>query len=148
MNELDIFGAAGPATREGLVALQDVIRNDPEVEEIAVPPEPEHFFAKGLYGRKLDMLSNTVVVGRIHRHEHLAVLLSGSVTIASEFGTEYLEAPQVIVGKAGTKRALFNHTDVSFMTFHATEETDPEVLWETMACDSYKEFDRMLEKLV
>jgi hypothetical protein len=88
--------------------------------------EPNHYFAEGMYGRELAIPANTVVVGKIHRHEHLVMLVKGDVTISTEHGMKRMQAPHVWVSRAGEKRALFTHADCVFVTVHlnASNTTD------------------------
>lgn len=83
-----------------------------------VQMEPRHYFADGMYGRVLPIPADTVVVGKIHRHEHLVALIKGEATINTDRGMERIRAPHVWISKPGAKRALVTHTDCEFMTTH------------------------------
>lgn len=91
-------------------------------EQIEVPVE--HFFAPGVYGRMMIAKAGTVLVGKTHKHAHLAMLLEGEVSIVSKYGTATYKAPYIINVNAGDKRAFAALTDVKWITIHATEETD------------------------
>ncbi len=80
--------------------------------------EPRHYFAEGMYGRVLPIPADTVVVGKIHRHEHLVALIKGEATINTDRGMERIRAPHVWISQPGAKRALVTHTDCEFMTCH------------------------------
>lgn len=100
-------------TMPAMKRLQSFLAPMPQVEM-----EPRHFFADGMYGRVLPIPAGTVVVGKIHRHEHLVALIKGEATINTDRGMERITAPHVWVSKAGAKRALITHTDCEFMTAH------------------------------
>lgn len=79
---------------------------------------PQHYFADGMYGRLLPIDAGMVVVGKMHRHEHLVILLSGKCVISTADGMRRFTGPQVWVSKPGEKRALVTLTDCVFMTTH------------------------------
>lgn len=100
---------------------QDYLAQFPQVEM-----EPQHRFADGMYCRNLPIPADTIVVGKIHRHEHFVVLTKGSATINTDKGMETITAPHTWVSKPGAKRILKTITDCEFMTFHLnpTNTTD------------------------
>ncbi len=107
-------------TMERIQALQAEVAKYPQLTL-----EPEHFFAPGMYGRRLDIPAGSVVVGKVHRHDHLVMLMQGKAEIATPDGQRVtVKGPSVWVSKAGTKRAIYTHTDCAFFTTHATDETD------------------------
>lgn len=79
---------------------------------------PEHYFAEGMYGRELSIPAGTVVVGKMHRHEHLVQLLAGEATVYTDKGMERIRGPKTWVSPPGVKRALVTHTDCVFFTVH------------------------------
>lgn len=91
-------------------------------EQIDIPIE--HFFSEGMYGRHMTVPQDGVVVGKVHKHAHLAILLEGTVRVSSKYGTAVYSAPYVINVNAGDKRAFYAVTQVKYMTVHATSETD------------------------
>ena len=69
----------------------DVVRNVQQqitdnAELIDVPVV--HHFAPGVYMRQMDAKAGTLVVSKMHRTEHMNILLSGSLTVATENGIE------------------------------------------------------------
>lgn len=95
-------------------------------EQIDIPVE--HFFSEGLYARHMTVEEDGVVVGKVHKHSHLAILLEGTVRVSSKYGTALYSAPYVINVNAGDKRAFYAVTRVKYITVHATNETDLEKL--------------------
>jgi hypothetical protein len=100
-------------------ALQGALAGMPQVETGLA-----HYFATGMYMRECSIPADTVVVGKLHRHDHPVMLIKGSATIATDEGVETIHAPKVWISKAGAKRALVTHEDCVFVTVHATHETD------------------------
>lgn len=101
-----------------------------------------HHFAPGVYLREFRTFEDTVLVGKTHRHEHLFVLLEGKCTVATEGEAITLEAPYIGKSPAGVKRALHTHTDIIWVTIHATEETDVAKIeeWLVVPDDEVREF--------
>jgi len=93
----------------------------------------DHFFSDGIYARKMTAPASALLVGKTHLHNHLAILLKGQVAIHSRNGIAIYQAPYVINVLAGDKRAFFAVTEVEWITIHATEETDLDVLEENLA---------------
>lgn len=87
-----------------------------------IPNDPRHWFADGMYGRELPIQADAFVVGKIHRHEHFTLLLSGTATINTDKGMETITGPHIWVSPPGAKRALYTHTDCVFFTVHLNHE--------------------------
>lgn len=89
---------------------------------------PVHHFAAHAYGRELFIPADAVVVGKIHKHEHLVLLAAGEATINTDRGVERIVGPKMWVSPPGAKRILYTHTDCTFFTFHVSDSTDLDVL--------------------
>lgn len=85
-------------------------------------PETNHYFHGGMYCREVYRDAGVLVVGAVHKKEHLYVIVSGTVRISQE-GERAVElsAPAVIKSMPGTKRAVLSLTPVTCMTFHVTD---------------------------
>lgn len=92
----------------------------------------DHFFSDGIYMRVMTLEPSTLLTGKTHKHNHLAILLEGQVAVHSRQGTAVFEAPYIVNVLAGDKRAFFSVTKVKWATVHATEETDLELLEQTL----------------
>lgn len=103
-----------------------------------------HHFAPGVYLREFRCFENTLLVGKTHRHEHLFVLLEGKCEVATEDGPQLLEAPYIGKSPSGVKRALYTHTDIIWVTIHATDETDVSKIeeWLVVPDDEVRDFRR------
>lgn len=102
--------------------VQKQLSESPDVIDVPV----QHHFAPGVYMRQMDAAAGTLVVSKMHRTEHMNILLKGSLTVATENGIELLKAPCVLKSMPGTKRIGYFHEDSSWITVHPTEETDLE----------------------
>lgn len=91
-----------------------------------------HFFAPGLAARKIELLAGTVLVGAIHKVEHLAVLAKGRLLLVTDEGTTEVSAGNVIRVRPGMKNAATALEDSAWINFFPTDETDPDRLVEIM----------------
>lgn len=73
------------------------------------------------YARQMFIPKGTLIIGKIHRHAHHNFLMSGRVSVATEFGTKFMDAPAVFVSEPGLKRAVYAETDVIWVTVHLTK---------------------------
>jgi hypothetical protein len=84
-----------------------------------------------MYVRELFVPKDTFLVGEAHRTSFFNVLIKGKILVATEDGdTKILEAPWTGVTEIGTKRAGYAVEDTTWLTFHVTEEKDPEKIKE------------------
>lgn len=83
-----------------------------------------HHFAPNVYLRQMDAPAGAIVVSKMHRTEHMNILLKGSLSVITEHGIEYLKAPLILKSGAGTKRIGYFHEDSSWVTVHPTELTN------------------------
>lgn len=107
----------------------------------------KHSFANGICVREIFLPKGSLLTGKIHREDHPNFILSGEVTVVTEFsGIERLKAPVSMISKAGTKRLVFCHEDTWWVTIHRTEETDGSKITETITVLTYEEFENLLKE--
>ena len=113
--------AAVPAipTPEQIWALQAEMAKLPQVE---LPTE--HYFSGGMYCRKLSRPAGTLIVGKVHKRDHLFLCAAGSISVWTEQGMKVLGPGDVVESKAGTKRATLALEDSIGITIHKTDLTD------------------------
>ena len=122
--------------------VQQQIQDNAELIDVPV----EHHFAPGVYMRQMNAKAGTVVVSKMHRTEHMNILLSGSLTVATENGIELLKAPVVLKSMPGTKRIGYFHEDSTWITVHPTNETDLNLI-EQQVIVPESEIDQFLASL-
>lgn len=105
------------AMRDKVLNLEAHAREFPQVE-----PVTNHYLADGLYARELIHPPGVLIVGRVHKREHLFIVTKGSVDVALDDGAKTLTAPCVLVSSPGTKRALFSLEGATYMTVHKTNK--------------------------
>lgn len=111
--------------REKILAFEESIRHVLHEQQLEGADCPlTHHFAPGAYGREILLPKDSLVVGKIHRHAHLNMLMKGRVSVATEQGVETFSAPRVFVSLPGTKRVVYAHEEAIWVTVHVTTETD------------------------
>ncbi len=108
-------------TREAVVRLQREMEKLPQVE---LPTE--HHFADGMYCRVLFRPAGTLIVGKVHRKEHLYIVCHGTIRVTTDEGVKEIVGPKIIVSSPGTKRAVLALTDATCLTVHRTDSRDVE----------------------
>lgn len=126
------------SVREQLYSLQASMVGLPEVE-----CPLQHVFAPGAYARTIFIPAGSVIVGKIHKHQHLNILSQGEVQVLTESGgVEHLRGPLTMVSPAGTKRAVYALTDVVWTTIHLTNETDLAKIEDETIAKTYEEYEQ------
>jgi hypothetical protein len=98
----------------------------------------------GTYAREMFIPKDTLIIGKIHRHQHLNFIMKGKVSVATEFGKKYFEAPCIFVSEVGLKRAVYAEEDTIWVTVHMTEHSGEENLSkieEEVISPSYEEMN-------
>jgi len=80
------------------------------------------------YAREMTIPKGTVIIGKIHRHEHLNFISKGKVVVATEFGEKEYVAPCTFISEVGLKRAVYALEDTLWTTVHMTEHRGEENL--------------------
>lgn len=109
-----------------------------------------HHFAPGVYLREIFMPAGAVVIGKIHKTEHLNLIERGSCSIVHADGTtERLSAPCTFVSRPGVQKVLYIHEDCVWKTIHPTPERDLEALERELIepDEAYPALDRTCERL-
>jgi len=112
---------------DAIYRLQAEMSKMPQVE---LPTE--HFFADGMYCRTLFRPAGTLIVGKVHKKEHLYIICQGTIQVTTDNGMEEITGPKVIVSKPGTKRAVLALTDATCLTVHRTDNKDLETIEEEL----------------
>ena len=107
------------ATQDSIYKLQDIIKDMPQVTG-----QTRHHFSDGMYARELFIPAGTVVVGALHKSQHLYMVVKGKCKVSSQYETVEIEAPYIGETIPGTKRVIYAETDCIWIGFIPTELTD------------------------
>ena len=94
------------------------------------------------YARLMFIPKGTLIIGKIHRHQHLNFILKGKVSVATEFGKKYFEAPCTFISEVGLKRAVVAEEDTIWTTVHLTQyasEADLDKIEDEVIAPTYEE---------
>ena len=80
------------------------------------------------YAREIKLPKGSLVIGKIHRHQHLNFITQGKVIVYTEFGLKHLDAPCTFVSEVGLKRAVYVVEDTLWTTVHLTKFNSEEEL--------------------
>lgn len=97
-------------------------------EHLDVDALTTHHFSDGVYMRELLIPAGHVCVGKIHRAEHLNILLRGTIAVLTEHGVRELTGPCIIKSNAGIKRAGYAVTDTVWMTVHPNPDNEQDLM--------------------
>jgi quercetin dioxygenase-like cupin family protein len=106
-----------PTLTDKVLTAERMMRDMPQVEL-----KTTHYFADGIYAREVFRPAGTVIVGKVHRKEHLYIVTQGRVRVVMDDDMKEYAAPAVIVSKPGTKRAVYAIEDSVCMTVHRSKK--------------------------
>lgn len=128
-----------PHIRESIHSLETTMKACPDSFDTL---EVMHHFTDGIYCRTVLMHAGELIVGKIHKREHIVVVSAGrAMVISEEFGAKEIVAPCVFKSPPGVKRALQILEDCVWTTIHKNETNteDMSVLEEELIAKEYSE---------
>ena len=131
--------------RRGILALQDLMMDMPEEDKFDLDALTQHFFAPGVYARMFFIEKDSVVVGKLHKTEHLNIICKGKCSVSTEDGPLILEGPCIVNSRPGIKKAVFALEDTTWITIHVTDETDLDKIEKQVIAKDYDEMDSILK---
>lgn len=138
------------ARRGAILQIEEILQQLPTRYDAPV----HHMFAgvgqgrsHGVYARFWYGKAGSMHVSKIHRTQHFALIVSGDVSVADERGAKRYHGPELLITQPATKRMLVCHTDVLWVTFHATDTTDVDEIERQIIAPDFSEFsnDRVKE---
>lgn len=120
--------------RESVTELAEGLKQYPQ-EELPV----QHEFLEGIYMRTVFMKAGLIVIGKIHKQEHVAIISKGHATVVTEHGVVEMKAPFMFKSPPGVRRALLIHEDMVWTTVHRSEHTDLEKLEEQLIAKDFND---------
>lgn len=131
--------------RAGILAFEERLKSCPEavIGDSDICPL-NHDFCDGLYVRDMQIPAGMRIVGKIHKKDHLVILLQGEILVATEEGVVHLTAPQYFTSPPGVKRAALTLTETVWVTVHhnPTNTRDLAKLEKQLIAKDFDSFDR------
>jgi|TARA_R100000455_G_C6219128_1_gene84169 hypothetical protein len=126
--------------REKIAEFEQVVNAHPAKLQAVHKINPtKHSFADGQYIREIFNPAGLFIVTKIHNKAHPFFLMQGEMSIFSQDGIERISAPYHGITQAGTKRAIYTHTECVFVTVHATDKLNIEDIEEEVIAKSFED---------
>jgi hypothetical protein len=125
--------------RDQVMALESLMLDMPQAPGM----DTDHFFAGGMYCRRMKIPKDTVIVSKVHKTEHFFIGCVGELHVAGQ-GENYVIRPgDVVPSPIGTKRIVYALTDVVVMTVHKTDKViaDEDLEEEMVEIDPRAKYD-------
>jgi hypothetical protein len=125
--------------RDKVLALQEFMAQMPQAPGFTT----NHFFAGGMYCRKMYIPKDSLIVSKVHKTEHFFIGCVGELHVAGQ-GDNYVIRPgDIVPSPIGTKRVVYALTDVVVLTVHKTDllEADQDLEKELMETDPLSKYD-------
>jgi len=119
MNLPEIIELPHVPTRAEINRLQGEMMKLPQAEL-----KTEHYFANGMYARKVWRPAGCLIVGKVHKHEHFFMLMEGALIVWTDQGMKEIQSGTILTSKPGTKRVTLALKDSIGLTVHRTELKD------------------------
>ena len=115
-----------------------------------------HSFAPHVYLREITMPEGAFIIGREHTTEHFNIILTGRASVLMDGVVHEIQAPCIIKSNAGVRKILYIHETMRWATVHPTDETNIEILEETLTVktpafrdhEMRKQFEDFQKKLI
>jgi len=128
-----------------LGTMPEILRIEKEIEKMPQVTLPvEHYQVDGVYVRSLFLPAGTLLTGKIHNFENIAILAQGTIRVSNGTDAYVLTAPHIMVDKPGVKRIGYAETDVTFITVHKTANTEIDDIEKELVSDTFEEYEQQL----
>ena len=108
----------------------------------------KHTFADGIYVRQMTIEKGEIILGAIHKHLHVWLLLSGHITVLTEDSLKEYIAPCTVLSTPGVKRVIYGNEESIFTNVHKnpTNTEDIKELEKQIVALNYKEYEEYINK--
>lgn len=130
-------------TEDKMLSIEGALKGK-EIEKLC---PLKHSYGDGCYIRQIFMPKGTLITSKIHKITHPYFVMTGKASVATEDGVELIKAPYQGMTQAGTKRALYIHEDMIWITVHVTDETDLDKIEEEIIAKDFHEYDSLVDSL-
>lgn len=133
------FQALADFSKEEIRAFIAEIEENANKSPAKIEIPPKHHFSKDVYAREINIPKDSIVVGKIHKHQNLNILSKGEMLLVSIDGVQHVKAPFTVVSSPGVKRLALALADCTWTTIHGTSETDVDKIENEFIAKTYDE---------
>lgn len=105
-----------------------------QLPQVEIPVEHRFAEQEGLYAREIVIPAGTLMTGRVHKNQHVSIMISGDMTVLTETGMQRVKGYHCWICPPGTKRVGYAHSETRWITVHHTEHMMPEGI-EDVLCE-------------
>lgn len=114
--------------------IESVERGLLAMPQVHIPVEHRFAEEEGLYAREIVIPAGTLMTGRVHKHQHVSIMISGDMTVLTETGMQRVSGYHCWICPPGTKRVGYAHKETRWITIHHTEHMQAEGI-EDVLCE-------------
>lgn len=137
------FFVAQGSCHQQIESIERALKALPQAEIVM-----RHYFADGVYGREGEIPAGHLFAGRVHHKAQINIISMGCVLVLTENGPIEMRAPFTMASPPGAHRAAYALEDTVWTTLIATDETDPEVIFNTHTSPTYEAFEVARDELL
>jgi len=135
--------------REKIAEFENMLKQSPDAvlgDSDAFPLN--HLFGGGIYCREILLPAGSVCVGKIHKTKHPNFIMKGRCIVTTNVSDDPIEivGPMYFYSGAGVKKVVYAIEDTTWVTVHATDETDLEIIEDEIIAKDYSELDAITQK--
>ena len=128
-----------------LGTMPEILRIEQELLQMPQVELPiEHYQIDGVYVRSMFIPAGTILTGKIHNFESIAILAKGRIRITNGTESYIISEGHIMVDKPGVKRLGYAETDVIFITVHRTDNTEIEAIEKELVSATFEEYQQQL----
>ena len=128
-----------------LGTMPEILRIEQEILKMPQVELPiEHYQIDGVYARSMFIPAGTILTGKIHNFESIAILAKGRIRITNGTESYIISEGHIMVDKPGVKRLGYAETDVIFITVHRTDNTEIEAIEKELVSATFEEYQQQL----
>ena len=128
-----------------LGTMPEILRIEKEIlamPQVTLPVE--HYQIDGVYVRSMFIPAGTILTGKIHNFESIAILAKGRIRITNGTDSYVISEGHIMVDQPGVKRLGYAETDVIFITVHRTDNTEIDDIEKELVSATFEEYEQQL----
>ena len=128
-----------------LGTMPEILRIEKEILAMPQVELPiEHYQIDGVYVRSMFIPAGTILTGKIHNFESIAILAKGRIRITNGTDSYVISEGHIMVDQPGVKRLGYAETDVIFITVHKTANTEIDDIEKELVSATFEEYEQQL----